>query len=140
MIAYERTAMVEKPDWIVVIGDVNSTAACASLGAKLSIPVIYLEAGLRSRDRQVPEEINHVVADPIADVLRVPSADADENVRAEGVLVDRIECIGHVTTDCYEMIRQAFSRDGTRDSLGLNGGRYGVVTLHRPSNWDRYSS
>ena len=80
MIAYEKVCMEHRPDWIVVVGDVNSTAACAMVGAKLWIPVIHLEAGLRSGDRTMPEEINRLVTDSIADVLWTPSADADENL------------------------------------------------------------
>jgi UDP-N-acetylglucosamine 2-epimerase (non-hydrolysing) len=136
MIAYEKIALSDRPDWIVVVGDVNSTAACAIVGAKLWIPVVHLEAGLRSRDRRMPEEINRLVTDAVADVLWTPSADADANLRAEGVPPERIECIGNIMIDSYEMMREAIDRDGTRASLGLSGRRYGVVTLHRPSNVD----
>src|ERR1051325_2064282 len=90
MIAYERVAAAERPDWIVVVGDVNSTAACAMVGAKLGIPVVHLEAGLRSRDRTMPEEINRIVTDVLADVLWTPSPDADDNLLAEGVAKARI--------------------------------------------------
>ena len=85
MIAYEKVAVAEKPDWIVVVGDVNSTAACAMVGTKLWIPVVHLEAGLRSGDRRMPEEINRLVTDAICDVLWTPSPDADENLAREGV-------------------------------------------------------
>ena len=81
MIAYEKVCLQSRPDWIVVVGDVNSTAACALVGAKLWIPVAHLEAGLRSGDRRMPEEINRLVTDAIADVLWTPSPDADENLR-----------------------------------------------------------
>ncbi|MDW8257964.1 MAG: UDP-N-acetylglucosamine 2-epimerase (non-hydrolyzing), partial [Gammaproteobacteria bacterium] len=136
MIAYEKVALAEKPDWIVVVGDVNSTAACALVGAKLWIKVAHLEAGLRSRDRRMPEEINRVVTDAIADLLWTPSPDADANLRAEGVPPERIECIGNIMIDSYEMMRPAIEADTTRRSLGLEGRRYAVVTLHRPSNVD----
>ncbi len=136
MIAYEKVAMAEQPDWIVVVGDVNSTAACAMVGAKLWIPVVHLEAGLRSRDRRMPEEINRLVTDSIADVLWTPSRDGDENLLREGVPADRIECIGNIMIDSYEMMRGAIEADGTRSGLGLAPQGYGVVTLHRPSNVD----
>lgn len=136
MIAYEKVAMREKPDCIVVVGDVNSTAACAQVGAKLWIPVVHLEAGLRSGDRRMPEEINRLVTDAISDVLWTPSPDADENLLREGVPAERIDRIGNIMIDSYEMQRGAIDADGTRASLGLEKGAYGVVTLHRPSNVD----
>ena len=85
MIAYERIAREHRPDWLVVVGDVNSTAAATLAATKLHIPVIHLEAGLRSRDRRMPEEINRIVTDAIADVLWTPSPDGDANLIAEGV-------------------------------------------------------
>lgn len=86
MIAYEGVCERDRPEAIVVIGDVNATAACAMVGAKLWIPVVHLEAGLRSRDRRMPEEINRLVTDAIADLLWTPSRDADANLLAEGDL------------------------------------------------------
>ena len=136
MIAYEKIALKDKPDWIVVVGDVNSTAACALVGTKLWIPVIHLEAGLRSRDRRMPEEINRLVTDAICDVLWTPSPDADENLIAEGVSADRIDFVGNIMIDSYEMMRESIEADGTRVAMGLSPGNYAVVTLHRPSNVD----
>ncbi len=136
MIAYEKVALAEKPDWIIVVGDVNSTAACAMVGAKLRIPVVHLEAGLRSRDRSMPEEINRLVTDAIADVLWTPSPDADENLIAEGVAKERIDFIGNIMIDSYEMMREDIARDPTYTSLGVAPRQFGVVTLHRPSNVD----
>ncbi len=136
MIAYEKVALAEKPDWIIVVGDVNSTAACAMVGAKLLIPVVHLEAGLRSRDRRMPEEINRLVTDAIADVLWTPSPDADENLIAEGVSKQRIDFIGNIMIDSYEMMRDAIAADTTVTTLGLEPRKFGVVTLHRPSNVD----
>jgi UDP-N-acetylglucosamine 2-epimerase (non-hydrolysing) len=136
MIAYEKIALAEKPDWIIVVGDVNSTAACAMVGAKLWIPVVHLEAGLRSRDRRMPEEINRLVTDSISDVLWTPSPDADENLIAEGVARERIDFIGNIMIDSYEMMRDAIAADDTVAKLGLTAGKFGVVTLHRPSNVD----
>jgi UDP-N-acetylglucosamine 2-epimerase (non-hydrolysing) len=140
MIAYEKVALAEKPDWIVVVGDVNSTAACAMVGTKLWIPVVHLEAGLRSGDRRMPEEINRLVTDAIADLLWTPSRDADANLLAEGVPAKRIECIGNIMIDSYEMMRPAIEADTTRGALGLKGKDYAVVTLHRPSNVDDAAS
>jgi UDP-N-acetylglucosamine 2-epimerase (non-hydrolysing) len=140
MIAYEAVALAEKPDWIIVVGDVNSTAACAMVGAKLCIPVVHLEAGLRSRDRGMPEEINRLVTDAIADVLWTPSPDADENLLAEGVSSDRIDRIGNIMIDSYEMMRDAITADDSVGRLQLGNVKFGIVTLHRPSNVDSRDS
>ncbi len=136
MIGYERVAVRERPDWIVVVGDVNSTAACAMVGTKLWIPVIHLEAGLRSGDRRMPEEINRLVTDAICDVLWTPSSDADENLYREGIGSERIDRVGNIMIDSFEMMRSAIQADGTRNAFGLDPGAYAVVTLHRPSNVD----
>ena len=136
MIAYEKICVDEKPDCIVVVGDVNSTAACSMVGAKLWIPVIHLEAGLRSGDRTMPEEINRLVTDSIADVLWTPSADADENLAREGVSPDRIDLIGNIMIDSFEMMRSEIDAANARELHGLETGKYAVVTLHRPSNVD----
>jgi UDP-N-acetylglucosamine 2-epimerase (non-hydrolysing) len=136
MIAYEKIAQAHKPDWIIVVGDVNSTAACAIVGAKLLIPVVHLEAGLRSRDRRMPEEINRLVTDAIADVLWTPSPDADQNLIAEGVAPERIDRIGNIMIDSYEMMRHAIESASTVASLKLSPRGFGIVTLHRPSNVD----
>jgi UDP-N-acetylglucosamine 2-epimerase (non-hydrolysing) len=136
MIAYEAACAAERPDAIVVVGDVNATAACALVGAKLWIPVVHLEAGLRSRDRRMPEEINRLVTDAIADLLWTPSPDADANLIAEGVPREKIDCIGNIMIDSFEMLRSRIEADGTRKRLKLEGSPYAVVTLHRPSNVD----
>ena len=136
MITYEKVAMREKPDWIVVVGDVNSTAACAMVGTKLWIPVVHLEAGLRSGDRHMPEEINRLVTDSICDVFWTPSPDADEHLAHEGVPYAKIDRVGNIMLDSFEMMRAQIETDGTRVSMGLEAGNYVVVTLHRPSNVD----
>lgn len=136
MIAYEKICTEHRPDWIVVVGDVNSTAACAMVGAKLWIPVVHLEAGLRSRDRQMPEEINRLVTDAIADVLWTPSEDGDEHLLAEGVPAERIDRIGNIMIDSFEMLRDKIEAANTPAELGLEPGEYALVTLHRPSNVD----
>lgn len=136
MIAYEKLCLEHRPDWIVVVGDVNSTAACAQVGTKLWIPVVHLEAGLRSGDRTMPEEINRLVTDAIADVLWTPSADANENLLAEGVDEGKIDLIGNIMIDSFEMLRDKIEASNARDELGLSAGEYALVTLHRPSNVD----
>ena len=136
MIAYEKVCLENPPDGIVVVGDVNSTAACAMVGTKLWIPVMHLEAGLRSGDRRMPEEINRLVTDAIADLLWTPSADADANLLREGVDKNRIDLIGNIMIDSFEMLRSKIESSGARKSLGLKSEKYGIVTLHRPSNVD----
>src|SRR5215470_1926938 len=135
MIAYEAVCQRERPDAIVVVGDVNATAACAMVGAKLWIPVVHLEAGLRSRDRRMPEEINRLVTDAISDLLWTPSPDADANLLAEGVPAEKIECVGNIMIDSFEMLRGRIEASDARARLGLTG-PYAIVTLHRPSNVD----
>lgn len=136
MIAYEKVALTEKPDAVIVVGDVNSTAACAMVGAKLRIPTVHLEAGLRSGDRRMPEEINRLITDAIADVLWTPSPDADENLIREGIAPDKIDMVGNIMIDSYEMLRQAIAMNDTAMQFGLTSRTYAVVTLHRPSNVD----
>jgi UDP-N-acetylglucosamine 2-epimerase (non-hydrolysing) len=136
MIAYEQVCASDRPHWIVVVGDVNSTAACALVGAKLGIPVAHLEAGLRSGDRRMPEEVNRIVTDAISDLLWTPSADADDNLLREGVDPARIERVGNIMIDSLELQRARIEQDGTRAALGLAPQGYGIVTLHRPSNVD----
>jgi UDP-N-acetylglucosamine 2-epimerase (non-hydrolysing) len=136
MIAYERLCGKDAPDWIIVVGDVNSTLACTLVGAKLGIKVAHLEAGLRSRDRTMPEEVNRIVTDSLADLLWTPSPDGDENLRAEGVAPERIEFVGNIMIDSYELMRGAIAAAGSRERFGLTAKGYGVVTLHRPVNVD----
>jgi UDP-N-acetylglucosamine 2-epimerase (non-hydrolysing) len=136
MIAYEQLCMKERPDAIIVVGDVNATVACAMVGAKLGIPTVHLEAGLRSRDRRMPEEINRLATDAIVDLLWTPSPDGDENLRNEGVPADKIDCVGNIMIDSFEMMRERIEAAGTREKLALEKGRFAVVTLHRPSNVD----
>lgn len=136
MIAYERVAMTDRPEWLVVVGDVNSTAACAMVGAKLRIPTVHLEAGLRSRDREMPEEINRLVTDVIADVLWTPSPDGDENLLAEGIPARRITRVGNIMIDSLVSALPRIAQERAAEALGLQPGGYGVVTLHRPSNVD----
>ncbi len=136
MIAYEKVALADRPDWLIVVGDVNSTAACAMVGAKLRIPTVHLEAGLRSSDRDMPEEINRLITDVIADVLWTPSPDGDENLLREGIPAERITRVGNIMMDSYELVRPAIAACTWPSELGVVPGGYGVVTLHRPSNVD----
>jgi len=93
MMAFEPVVLAEKPDWVIVVGDVNSTIACALVCAKLGVKVAHVEAGLRSRDRTMPEEINRILTDSISDLLLTTSPDADENLKAEGVAADKIHFV-----------------------------------------------
>lgn len=136
MMAYEKWCMESRPDWVIVVGDVNSTLACALAATKLHIPVAHLEAGLRSGDRTMPEEINRVATDAVADLLWTPSPDADENLRREGVAPERICRVGNIMIDALEMSRSRIEARKFPSELRLASGHYGVVTLHRPSNVD----
>jgi UDP-N-acetylglucosamine 2-epimerase (non-hydrolysing) len=136
MIAYEKIALAEKPDWLIVVGDVNSTAAAAMVAAKLHIRCIHLEAGLRSGDRRMPEEINRLVTDAISEAFWTPSPDGDANLIREGVDSARISRVGNIMLDSFEMVRPAIEAANVPAELGLTPGNYAVVTLHRPSNVD----
>jgi UDP-N-acetylglucosamine 2-epimerase (non-hydrolysing) len=131
---FEPVVLQEKPDWVLVVGDVNSTLACALVCVKLGIKVAHVEAGLRSRDRSMPEEINRLLTDQIADLLFTPSADADENLRAEGIPQERIRLVGNVMIDSLLQHLPRSTGSNIRQELQLN--EYVVVTLHRPSNVD----
>ena len=136
MLAYEEACMADRPDLVVVVGDVNPTVACALVAAKLHITVAHLEAGLRSGDRRMPEEINRLVTDTLADILWTPSPDGDEHLVAEGVPVEKITRVGNIMIDSYELMRERIDAGTERRRLGLDGRAYAVVTLHRPSNVD----
>jgi UDP-N-acetylglucosamine 2-epimerase (non-hydrolysing) len=137
MVAYEKICNQHRPGWTIVVGDVNSTAACAMVAAKMWIPVVHLEAGLRSRDRRMPEEINRLVTDAITDVFWTPSIDADENLQREGVASERIDRVGNIMIDSYEMMRPQIEAERGPVKFNLIPGNYAVVTLHRPSNVDQ---
>jgi UDP-N-acetylglucosamine 2-epimerase (non-hydrolysing) len=136
MIAYEKVCLDCKPDWVIVVGDVNSTMACTLAAKKLRLKVAHLEAGLRSGDRTMPEEINRVVTDALADLLWTPSPDADDNLRREGVAEWRIQRVGNIMLDSFEMLRSKIESQDTAKDYGIVSEPYGVVTLHRPSNVD----
>lgn len=136
MIAYERVLIKEKPDLVVVVGDVNSTVAATLAAVKLGIKTAHLEAGLRSFDRTMPEEINRLVTDSIADYLWTPSPDGDENLLKEGVDPSKITHVGNIMIDSLVMLRSKIEKLTVSDKFGLSKGSYGLVTLHRPSNVD----
>lgn len=182
MIAYEKILMEKRPDFVIVVGDVNSTVACTLAASKIpystnlsnpasrlprlsreihdsdsvadftgaasrppSFPasqlgqrpiVAHLEAGLRSFDRTMPEEINRLVTDTLADILWTPSPDADENLSSEGISQEKIHLVGNIMIDSLEMMRPKIEKAEACREFGLQPKEYGLVTLHRPSNVD----
>ena len=136
MTAFEQVVEAEKPDAVVVVGDVNSTLACALVGAKAGVIVAHVEAGLRSRDWSMPEEVNRVVADRVSDLLLAPSPDAVENLKAEGYRDDQIKLVGNVMIDTLYSSLDRARQQPVHANLGVERGSYGLVTLHRPSNVD----
>ena len=136
MQAFEPVVVTEKPDWVIVVGDVNSTLAGALVCAKLGVKVGHVEAGLRSRDRTMPEEINRLLTDQIAELLFTPSADADANLIAEGIPRERIHLVGNIMIDSLLSNLGRARRSTVREDLGLAGKDYAVLTLHRPANVD----
>ena len=138
--AFEPFVISEAPDWVVVVGDVNSTIACALVCAKLGIKVAHVEAGLRSHDRTMPEEINRVLTDQIADLLLTPSADADQNLLAEGIPPERIRLVGNIMIDSLLGNLERAKQSTACAELGLQDKDYAVITLHRPSNVDEVTS
>ena len=139
MVAYEKIALADQPDWIVVVGDVNSTVACAMVGAKCWIPVAHLEAGLRSGDRRMPEEINRILTDSIADLLWTPSMDGNQHLLREGVEAEKIDLVGNIMIDSLLMRGAEIEADTTAQQLAVADSEYAVVTLHRPSNVDQHA-
>ncbi|MCP3988717.1 MAG: UDP-N-acetylglucosamine 2-epimerase (non-hydrolyzing) [Actinomycetia bacterium] len=136
MIAFEGLLEEVAADAVVVAGDVNATLACAIVGAKAGLRVAHVEAGLRSRDWAMPEEVNRVVADRVADLLFAPSEDAMENLRAEGYRKSQIHLAGNVMIDSLLANVERASARPVLAEQGLTAGQYGLVTLHRPSNVD----
>ena len=148
MIAFEKVLLQEKPDWVVVVGDVNATLACSVTAKKLCVKVCHIEAGLRSGDMTMPEEINRLVTDRLSDLLLTPDRLSSENLRREGVPEERIGFVGNIMIDTLEANRdKAAILDPTailRDNFllprvgcpALEGG-YVLLTMHRPSNVDR---
>jgi UDP-N-acetylglucosamine 2-epimerase (non-hydrolysing) len=135
MMAFEEYCLEQKPDLIVVVGDVNSTVACSLVAAKLWIPIAHVEAGLRSRDRAMPEEINRIVTDSLSDLLFTTCRDADENLIEEGIPKEKIKFVGNVMIDSLRKFLPKAQRPVALDRIGEQNG-FGVITLHRPSNVD----
>lgn len=135
MIALERELVAHRPALLVVYGDINSTLAASIVAAKLAIPIAHVEAGLRSFDRSMPEEINRVVTDALAEILLTTSPEAEAQLLHEGVHADRIHFVGNPMIDTLLRHRSRFDADRLRARYGLSG-PYGVVTLHRPANVD----
>ncbi len=140
MAKFEPICEREKPDWVVVVGDVNSTMACTLVSAKLGIKVAHVEAGLRSFDRTMPEEVNRIVTDALADLLLTPAADANDNLRHEGIPDHKVKLVGNIMIDTLvENLDKAHQRK-TLETLGLRESGFVYVTLHRPSNVDSKDS
>jgi len=141
---FEAFCLIEKPDMVMVVGDVNSTAACSLVASKLHIKVAHYEAGLRSRDRQMPEEINRLVTDAIADLYITTSVDASENLLREGVSNEDIHMLGNLMIDSLvEQLERASAinlrlqdLNGEEIDSSASTGKYAVMTFHRPSNVD----
>ncbi len=154
MMAYEKVLLEHRPDLIIVVGDVNSTVACALAATKVTYDLPYhspfsihnshglrpliahLEAGLRSFDRSMPEEINRIVTDTLADMLWTPSPDGDENLLREGISCEKIVRVGNIMIDSLEMLRSRIEAQVVYQEYHLAKREYGLITLHRPSNVD----
>jgi len=150
MMAYEKIVQEKQPDMVVVVGDVNSTIACTLAATKVTYEmggqddptnikraiVAHLEAGLRSFDRSMPEEVNRLATDVLADILWTPSPDGDEHLRNEGVAENKIIRVGNIMIDSLEMMRAHIESLDECSELGLEKGKYAVLTLHRPANVD----
>jgi len=136
MMQFEEVLLQHQPDMVIVVGDVNSTMAATLVATKLHVPVAHVEAGLRSYDRDMPEEINRMVTDAIADLLLTPSRDGDENLIREGVAPERIRFVGNVMIDSLLKFLPKARATRAWKQFGVEHGNYVLVTLHRPSNVD----
>ena len=137
MVEFEKVVEKDRPDLVVVVGDVNSTVACSLVSAKAQIPVAHVEAGLRSFDRTMPEEINRIVTDSLSDLLFVSEKSGLTNLRHEGIDEKRISFVGNIMIDSLVMYRDKAKRSRVLNSLVLDPQSFALVTLHRPSNVDR---
>jgi len=136
MKAFEPVVLEHQPDAVLVVGDVNSTIACGLVAAKLGVPLVHVEAGLRSFDRAMPEEINRILTDTISDLLFCSEQSGVDNLLAEGVPRERIFLVGNVMIDTLLSCRAKADASGILDELSLTSGEYAVLTMHRPSNVD----
>ena len=136
MLAFEKIVLEEAPDMVLVVGDVNSTLAAALVAAKLHVPVAHVEAGLRSGDRRMPEELNRICTDALSDLLFVTELSGMENLRNEGISEDRVHFVGNVLIDSLIHFRERASSENAVERMGLRPGEYILMTMHRPSNVD----
>ncbi|MBC7185491.1 MAG: UDP-N-acetylglucosamine 2-epimerase (non-hydrolyzing) [Calditrichaeota bacterium] len=134
--AFEPVVHAERPDVVIVVGDVNSTLAAALAAAKLCVPVAHVEAGLRSFDRTMPEEVNRILTDHLCDLLFTTCEDANANLRAEGIAEDKIHFVGNTMVESLLTFLPQAQRSAVGERLQLSRGDYCLVTLHRPSNVD----
>ena len=136
MTAFEEVVVQEKPDLVLVVGDVNSTLACSLVATKLHIPVVHVEAGLRSFDRTMPEEINRMVTDSISDMLFVTEESGMKNLKKEGKNDDEVFFTGNVMIDSLVRLQPKFDESKVFGELGVKQGEYVLCTFHRPANVD----
>ena len=136
MLKFEPVCLEYQPDWVIVVGDVNSTVACGLVATKLGIKLAHVEAGLRSFDRTMPEEINRIVTDAMSDLLLTPSEDGNENLRREGVPDEKICLVGNIMIDSLMANLENARKSKLLDELELEKGGFAFLTLHRPFNVD----
>ncbi|MBN2425101.1 MAG: UDP-N-acetylglucosamine 2-epimerase (non-hydrolyzing) [Calditrichaceae bacterium] len=136
MVEFEKVLIDEKPDLIVVVGDVNSTAACSMVAAKMGVKIAHVEAGLRSFDRKMPEEINRLVTDTLSDDLFVTERSGLDNLKREGIEEHKVHFVGHVMIDSLIHFAEKAKKSLIKKELNLESAPYALVTLHRPSNVD----
>ncbi len=136
MLEFEPVILREKPDWVLVVGDVNSTIACALVCSKLGVKIAHVEAGLRSGDRSMPEEINRILTDSISDLLLTPSPDGSENLKKEGITENKVKLVGNVMIDSLLRNLKVAEKSKVREEVGVKEKEYAAMTLHRPSNVD----
>ena len=136
MVEFEKVCLLENPDLVIVVGDINSTMACTITAKKLNIKVAHVEAGLRSRDMTMPEEINRLCTDVLCDYLFTTDHFANENLQAEGVSEEKVHFVGNVMIDSLRAHLQQAQELDTYVKMGLTQGNYATITIHRPSNVD----
>lgn len=136
---FEPVVLEHRPDYVLVVGDVNSTIACGLVAVKLGVKLIHVEAGLRSFDRTMPEEINRILTDTISDLLFVTEQSGIDNLRREGIDSDKTHLVGNVMIDTLLANREKAQQSSILNELGLERGKFAVITLHRPSNVDDMS-
>lgn len=136
MLAFEEILALEQPDYVLVVGDVNSTLACALVAVKMQIPVLHVEAGLRSGDRSMPEEINRILTDAISTLLFVTEASGMQHLKKEGIAPEKCFLVGNCMIDSLLHYQPKAAQSTILETLGLSKGAYALLTMHRPSNVD----